>query len=172
MGVWQGVAMDSLKLHPVPPCLTLLCPARGPPQPLTAVSAVACPQSGWPAAVLHPFGHPTMYAYGFFPSASKQARVLLGGRGDGGTGAWSKVFSGQPRPPPSMPSELPAPGQPLGRPPGREIYNNQNGKPWRVLQHLTNIGGIMDSPDPQIKYGPASKSPFLCLLRICCLCVL
>jgi hypothetical protein len=25
MGVWQGVAMDSLKYHEVLPCLTLLC---------------------------------------------------------------------------------------------------------------------------------------------------
>jgi hypothetical protein len=31
MGVWQGVAMDSLKFHPGPPCPTLLRPAGGPP---------------------------------------------------------------------------------------------------------------------------------------------
>jgi hypothetical protein len=30
-GVWQGVAMDSLKFHPSPPCPTLLSPAGGPP---------------------------------------------------------------------------------------------------------------------------------------------
>jgi len=29
MGVWQGVAMDSLKFHPGPACLTLLCPVGG-----------------------------------------------------------------------------------------------------------------------------------------------
>jgi hypothetical protein len=29
MGVWQGVAMDSLKFHPGPPCPTLLRPAGG-----------------------------------------------------------------------------------------------------------------------------------------------
>jgi hypothetical protein len=31
MGVWQGVAMDSLKFHSGPLCPTLLCPAVGPP---------------------------------------------------------------------------------------------------------------------------------------------
>jgi hypothetical protein len=31
IGVWQGVAMDSLKLHPGPPCPTLLRPAVAPP---------------------------------------------------------------------------------------------------------------------------------------------
>jgi hypothetical protein len=31
IGVRQGVAMDSLNLHPGPPCPTLLCPAGGPP---------------------------------------------------------------------------------------------------------------------------------------------
>jgi hypothetical protein len=30
MGVWQGVAMDSPKFHPGPPCPTLLRPAGGP----------------------------------------------------------------------------------------------------------------------------------------------
>jgi hypothetical protein len=27
IGIWQGVAMDSLKFHPGSPCLTVLCPA-------------------------------------------------------------------------------------------------------------------------------------------------
>jgi hypothetical protein len=31
MGVWQGVAMDSLKFHLGLPCPTLLCPAGRPP---------------------------------------------------------------------------------------------------------------------------------------------
>jgi hypothetical protein len=31
MGVWQGAALDSLKFHLGPPCLTLLCPAGEPP---------------------------------------------------------------------------------------------------------------------------------------------
>jgi hypothetical protein len=32
MGIWEGVAMDSLKFHPgPPPCPTLLRPAGGPP---------------------------------------------------------------------------------------------------------------------------------------------
>jgi hypothetical protein len=30
IGVWQGVAMDSLKFHPGLPCPTLLCPVGGP----------------------------------------------------------------------------------------------------------------------------------------------
>jgi hypothetical protein len=30
MGVWQGVAMDSLKFHPGLPCFTLLRPVGGP----------------------------------------------------------------------------------------------------------------------------------------------
>jgi hypothetical protein len=41
MGVWQGVAMDSLKFHLGVPSSTLL----------------------FPAAVFHPIGHPTPYAY-------------------------------------------------------------------------------------------------------------
>jgi hypothetical protein len=32
MGVWQGVAIDSLKFHPDWPCQTLLCPAGRPAQ--------------------------------------------------------------------------------------------------------------------------------------------
>jgi hypothetical protein len=55
MGVWQAVAMDSLKFYPSPPCPTLLHPAGG--------SGVACPQGGQTAAVFHPFGHPMPYAY-------------------------------------------------------------------------------------------------------------
>jgi len=31
MGVWQGVAMDSLTFHPGPPCPTFLRPTGGPP---------------------------------------------------------------------------------------------------------------------------------------------
>jgi hypothetical protein len=31
MGAWKGVAMDSPKFHPSPPCLTHLRPAGGPP---------------------------------------------------------------------------------------------------------------------------------------------
>jgi hypothetical protein len=57
MGVWQGVAMDSIKFH-----LGLLCPiflCLGP----TAISGVACLQGRWPAAIFYPLGHPTPYAY-------------------------------------------------------------------------------------------------------------
>jgi hypothetical protein len=45
MGVWRGVAMDSLKYRQGLSCPTLLRPV-----------------GGWPAAVLHPFGYPTSYA--------------------------------------------------------------------------------------------------------------
>jgi hypothetical protein len=41
MGMWQGVAMDSLKFHPGPPCPTLPCPVgRSPLKQLF---------QGWPA---------------------------------------------------------------------------------------------------------------------------
>jgi hypothetical protein len=46
IGLWQGVAMESLKFHPGPLSLTLLRPT-----------------GGQPAAVFYPFGHPTPYAY-------------------------------------------------------------------------------------------------------------
>jgi acetyl esterase/lipase len=46
MGVWQGVAMDSLKFHP-----GLSCPTR------------LCPRGRRPAANFYPFGHPTLYTY-------------------------------------------------------------------------------------------------------------
>jgi hypothetical protein len=58
IGVWQGVAMNSLKFYPSPPCPTLLHPA-GP----RAFSGVAFPQGGWLSAMFYPFGHPTPYAY-------------------------------------------------------------------------------------------------------------
>jgi hypothetical protein len=50
MGVWQGVAMDSLKFHPGPPCPTSINPA-------------ARPLLKGPAAVFYPFGHPTPHVY-------------------------------------------------------------------------------------------------------------
>jgi hypothetical protein len=65
MGVWQGVAMDSLKLHPGPPCPTLLRPAASQPRnSLSAISGVTRPQGGQPVVVFYPVGHPTPYAYG------------------------------------------------------------------------------------------------------------
>jgi hypothetical protein len=50
-GVWQGVAMDSLKFHTGLPYPTLLCSA-GWPTPETTVSGVARPQ--WWPAVFYP----------------------------------------------------------------------------------------------------------------------
>jgi hypothetical protein len=41
MGVWQGVAMDSLKFHPGTPCPIFVCPA-----------------GGWPAATSSPLETP------------------------------------------------------------------------------------------------------------------
>jgi hypothetical protein len=58
MGVWQGVAIESLKFHPGPPCLTLLGPAGGPP-------LVARPQGRRSAAVAYPFEQSKSYAYVF-----------------------------------------------------------------------------------------------------------
>jgi hypothetical protein len=54
MGVWQGVAMDSLKLHRGPPCPTLLRPVSGPPLKW---------QGGRPSTVFYLFGHPMLYTY-------------------------------------------------------------------------------------------------------------
>jgi hypothetical protein len=68
MGVCQGVAMDSFKFHPGPSCPTLLRSAYRPhlkrPCGLMAVSGVACPQGGRPAAVFYPFGQLSSNAYG------------------------------------------------------------------------------------------------------------
>jgi hypothetical protein len=69
---WQRV--DFLKFHPGPPCPTLLHPAGGTPlkRPRTAVSGVARPQGGRPAAVFYPFGHPTPYASRFRPTVERR----------------------------------------------------------------------------------------------------
>jgi hypothetical protein len=61
-GVWQAVAMDSLKFHPDLPCPTLRLPAGG--LPMKCPYGVASPQGERPAAVFYPFGHPPLYAYG------------------------------------------------------------------------------------------------------------
>jgi hypothetical protein len=55
MGVWQGVAVDSLKFHPSLLCPTLLRPAGEP--------SLKRPLGGRPAAVFYPFGHPMPNAY-------------------------------------------------------------------------------------------------------------
>jgi hypothetical protein len=74
MGVWQGVAMDSLKFHLGLPCSTLLCPA-----------------GSLLAAIFYPFEHPTPYAYAislilkvrFFSQPNERLSLDLvpGGRG-------------------------------------------------------------------------------------------
>jgi hypothetical protein len=46
-GVWQGVAIDSLKFHPGP----------------TFIRPAGRLQGERPVAVFYPFGHPTPYAY-------------------------------------------------------------------------------------------------------------
>jgi hypothetical protein len=51
MGVWQGGANG----HGLPK-VSLEYPS-------TAISGVARPQGGWPAAVFYPFGHPTPDVY-------------------------------------------------------------------------------------------------------------
>jgi hypothetical protein len=55
IGVWQGVAMESVMFYLGPPCPTL---QNG----LTAVLGVAGPQSRWSVAVFYPFGHHMLYA--------------------------------------------------------------------------------------------------------------
>jgi hypothetical protein len=59
MGIWQGVAMDSLKFYPGPPCPTLLRSAGTPAlkQPYGHF------RDGLP--IFYTFGHPTLYAYDF-----------------------------------------------------------------------------------------------------------
>jgi hypothetical protein len=52
MGVWQGVAMYSLKFHLGLPCLPFLCPAGGPP--LKAVSGGGLTPSGRAACCRFP----------------------------------------------------------------------------------------------------------------------
>jgi hypothetical protein len=42
MGVWHGVAMNSIKFHPGPPFLALPCPAGGPPLKRTHTGRTAC----------------------------------------------------------------------------------------------------------------------------------
>jgi hypothetical protein len=61
MGVWQGVAMDSLKFHPGPPCQTLLIPAGGSPLKLP----YNCFRSGppCPEVIFYPLRHPAPYPY-------------------------------------------------------------------------------------------------------------
>jgi hypothetical protein len=53
VGIWQGVAMDSLNYCFNPPCPTLLCPAGGQPwNGLMGVSRVPAPMAGgpWPSS--------------------------------------------------------------------------------------------------------------------------
>jgi hypothetical protein len=47
LGAWQGVAMDSLKFYPGPPCQTLLRPAGGPPQKRLYCNFRGGPPTGW-----------------------------------------------------------------------------------------------------------------------------
>jgi hypothetical protein len=72
MGVWQGVAMDSLKFHLGPPCPTILCPVDGPPLKCSYGRLKGGPLAE--CVAVYPFGHPTPYAYD---------RESLGRRDDG-----------------------------------------------------------------------------------------
>jgi hypothetical protein len=82
MGVWQGVAMHTLKFHPGPPCPTLLRPMGGLPLKQAygcfrghlTVLGMAHMQGEWPAAVFYPFRHPTPYAYAKISSICTLAR--------------------------------------------------------------------------------------------------
>jgi len=57
MGLWQGVAMDSLKYCQGLPCPTL--------NALKAVLGLARPQGLRPEPIFYPLGHPMHYAYDF-----------------------------------------------------------------------------------------------------------
>jgi hypothetical protein len=70
MGVGQRVAREFRKFHLGPPCPTVLRP----------VSGVAHLQGGWPAAVFHPFGHPTPYTAVYMPLEGGKGRSGSGGR--------------------------------------------------------------------------------------------
>jgi hypothetical protein len=64
MGVWKGVAMDSLKFNPDQPCPTLICPASR----LSLKLPYSRFRGGEPTgqgcvAVFYPFGYPAPYAY-------------------------------------------------------------------------------------------------------------
>jgi hypothetical protein len=65
MGVWQEVAMDSLKFHPDPLCPTLPCHMGGPPLKWLYGHFRGDPPAGRVAcgAIFYPFGHPTSYTY-------------------------------------------------------------------------------------------------------------
>jgi hypothetical protein len=64
MGVWQGMAMDSLKFHLGRPCPTLLCPDGGSPltQPYVGFRG-GLPRGQEACSPLLPLGHRTPYAY-------------------------------------------------------------------------------------------------------------
>jgi hypothetical protein len=72
MGVWQGVAMDSLKFHlgltlsSSMPYGWALRPFRGSP-----------PQGRQPAAVFYPFGHLMPYTYDFGSNRSSGQGEML-----------------------------------------------------------------------------------------------
>jgi hypothetical protein len=49
MGVWRGVAMDSLMFHPGLPCLTVLCPVGRPLLKRPHGHIRGDPRTGWAA---------------------------------------------------------------------------------------------------------------------------
>jgi hypothetical protein len=61
MGVWQGVAMDSLNFHPGYPLKTLA--EKTPINSLMAISGMDHPQGGQPVAIFYPLGHTMPYDY-------------------------------------------------------------------------------------------------------------
>jgi hypothetical protein len=61
MGVWKGMAMDSPKFQPVPPCLTLLFPAGGPPLKRTNGQFFGGPPPGPSFTLLDTIRHMPMH---------------------------------------------------------------------------------------------------------------
>jgi hypothetical protein len=77
MGAWQGVAMDSLKFHPGPPCPTLLCPAGGPSLKRPYGRFRGDPHAGQAACGrLLPSWIPALYAYGPHASVHYASRCV------------------------------------------------------------------------------------------------
>jgi hypothetical protein len=116
MGVCQGVAID-VNFHLSPPCPTLpyyaLCVGH-PRNSLTTVSGVVRPQSGRPAVVFYPFGHPTPYAYDHNDLVISTFTVLLiQGRMGRSIHGLPKVSPGPAMPNPSMPCGRSTPKQAL-----------------------------------------------------------
>jgi hypothetical protein len=83
------------------------CWADHPRNGLTAVSGVAHPQGRRPAAIFYPFGHPTPYAYVWFPLPSSQIRYKTSSPTSSLTASRPLPKIPSPYSSPSLPNPLP-----------------------------------------------------------------